>query len=362
MVSKLCWQIARVLITLLLGMNGCLEQSVKTTVSDDGSCERTIAVTADSGQVPRTMLPLPADAAWAIRWEKREGKGGFLWTASKHFPGLEALAAEKAMLEQPGKIRIDVEAGRSFRWFYTYVRYRETYRRFTPLNRVPPGEVMTGEEIRRFTSGEGGDSLGTKVQEWKTRNYIDFFLHTLDTLMTAKSSPPVPAEQVRSAWRAVTHTLTSGKGIEEVLAGFVPGAGKKDLFRDSSRTLSPTGSEAMRRIFVKAMGTPSARLLPLEQAWDRAVRYAEQTSEEEPGGEFENVLMLPGLFLETNAGSLKGNTAVWSFKRDQIELADYVMEAESRVVNTWAFIVSGAVAVGFLALLFFPLFLTKRRI
>ena len=58
---------------------------------------------------------------------------------------------------------------------------------------------------------------------------------------------------------------------------------------------------------------------------------------EQGGGDFENVVTLPGLFLDNNAGKLNGNTATWSFKRDQLELMDYDMHAESRVVNTWAF-------------------------
>jgi hypothetical protein len=360
--GKRSWLVVRAALMLLLGFDGCLEQSVKTIVSEDGSCERTIAVSADSGRVPTTKLPLPVDTSWTFRWERKEGKSGFSWVASKRFTSLGTLAAEKPILDQPGKIRIALQAGRSFRWFYTYISYRETYHRFTPFKRTSPGDVMTEDEIKRFTNGEGGDTLESKVEEWKTRNYTDYFLYSLDTLLAAQASPPVSPAQVKSQRGAILHALSARKDIKETLAEYLPEAEKRNFFRDSSMALTAQGVEAMRRLFVRVLGTPSARLLPLEESWDRAIQYATGTAAEEAEGEFENVVILPGLFLDTNAGNLKGNTATWSFKRDQIELTDYVMFAESRVVNTWAFILSGVVAVGFLGLLLIPLLRSGRRI
>jgi hypothetical protein len=360
--GKRSWMAVRAALMLLLGLNGCLEQSVKTTVAEDGSCERIITVSADSGRVPVSKLPLPADTSWAFRWENKEGKSGFYWVASKRFPSLGALAAEKAILGQSGKIRITLEAGRSFRWFYTYISYRETYHRFTPFNRIPPGEVMTEDEIKRFTGGEGGDTLESKVQEWKTRNYADYFLCSLDTLLASQASPPVPPAQLQSKGGAIRNALSAHKDIKETLEEYVPEAGRKNLFRDSTMALTAQGVEAMRRLFAKVLGTPSARSLPIEESWNRAMHYVAGTTADEAEGEFENSVILPGLFLDTNAGNLKGNTATWTFKRDQVELMDYVMHAESRVVNTWAFVVSGVVAAGFLGLLLIPLLRLSRRI
>jgi hypothetical protein len=347
---------------LLLGSPGCLEQKVKTTVSADGSCERTITVSADSGRVPDTKLPLPVDTTWTVRWEREDSvKKGFTWIASKKYTSLTMLAEDTTLLIQPGKIRITIQADRSFRWFYTYIHYRETYHRFATVDRVPPSAVMTEDEIRRFTAGEKSDTLKRKVEEWQNRNIADLFFCTLDTLLQGGVSPPVSAGMLQAHREDLFRNLSSKKEIDESLSEYLPSVKKKDFFQDSTFVMTAKGLEAMRRLFVKSLGTESARQLPLNEAWTKTMVFFYQAVEKDEGGDFENVVTLPGLFLDTNAGEVKGNTATWSFKRPgQLELMDYEMHAESRVVNTWAFIVSGVVAVCFLILLLIPLFRLKR--
>jgi hypothetical protein len=346
------------LLLALFGFEGCLEQKVKTTVSADGSCERTFVVGADSGHAPLTRLPLPADSSWTIRWEKQDTlrREGFIWTASKRYPTLAALSMDTVVPAQPGKIRISIEADRSFRWFYTYIHYRETYHRFAPIDRVPPTAVLTPEEIKRFSAGEENDTLKGKVEEWKHRNIADLFFCTLDTLNEAMASSGISAGMLRAHREDLLLKLSARKEINESLSEYLPSVTMKDLFQDSTFALTTHGLEAMRRLFVKSLGTESARALPVGEAWTKTMTTFFQTSMEEAGGDFENIVTLPGLFLDTNSGTLNGNTANWSFTRDQLELMDYAMYAESRVVNTWAFIVTGVIAVGFSLLLLLPHF------
>ena len=360
--GKYSWVALCAALLPLLGSPGCLEQKVKTTVAADGSCERTITVTTDSGLTPHTKLPLPMDATWTVRWEKEDSlrKGGFTWIASKNYPSLTALSEDTTTLVQPGKIKITIDAGRAFRWFYTYIRYRETYHRFSPWNRVPPTAVMTLDEIKRFTAGEESDTLKRKVDGWRHRNIADLFFCTLDTLLAQQTTQPVPPEIVRSHRGDLLRNMSTKKELEESMAEYLPGVKSKDFFQDTTFVMSANGLEAMRRLFVKTLGTESARQLPLGEAWTKAMMFYYRTAMDEGGGDFENTVTLPGLFLDTNAGKLKGNTATWSFKSDQLELMDYEMHAEARLVNTWAFIVSGVVGVGFLVLLIVPLLRVKR--
>ena len=349
-------------LLLLLGSQGCLEQKVKTTVAADGSCERTMTVTADSGQVPKTKLPLLVDTSWTVRWERQDTlqKKGFVWTVSKKYPSLSALAGDTASLVQPEKIRITIQADRSFRWFYTYIHYREVYHRFAPLDRIPPTAVMTEDEIRRFTAGDGSDTLKSKVEQWRNRNFADFLFCTLDTMLRAEAVQPISPGMLQSHRMDLVENLSKKEEITETLAEYLPSVKEKDLFQDSTFALTGKGLEALRRLFVKTLGTESARQLPLAESWKKTMEFFIQAVENPAGGDFENVVTLPGLFLDTNAGKLNGNTANWRFKGDQLELMDYEMYAESRMVNTWAFIVSGVIAVGVLVLLLVPLLRSKR--
>lgn len=350
-------------LVFLLGSPGCLEQKVKTSVSADGSCVRTIMVSADSGRVPDTKLPLPVDATWTVRWERQDTlqQKGFSWTASKNYQSLTALAEDTALLVQPGKIRITIQADRSFRWFYTYVRYRETYHRFASIDRIPPSAVMTEDEIKRFTAGEESDTLKRKVEEWKNRNIVDLFFCSLDTLVRGEVSPPITVGMLRAHREDVFRGMSAKSEIDESLSEYLPAVEKKDLFQDNASALTAHGLEAMRRLFVKALGTESARNLPLGEAWAKSMAVFYQAAMDGAGGDFENVVILPGLFLDTNAGKLNGNTAGWSFKRDHLELMDFEMHAESRLVNLWAFIVSGVIAVGSVLLLLIPYFGWRKK-
>jgi hypothetical protein len=114
-------------------------------------------------------------------------------------------------------------------------------------------------------------------------------------------------------------------------------------------------------MFVEALATESARKLPLQEAWSRTIAYFLTTAKGEPNGDFENDITLPGLFLDANSVSLKGNTATWTFKPEQIGLMDYEMYAESRIVNTWAFVVSGLILAGLIVVVLLPRFRGIRK-
>jgi hypothetical protein len=350
-----------VLIAVTLGVPGCLEQKVKTRVSSDGSCSRIISVTADSGRLPETRLPLPSGSPWSVRWDSQDTthKKGFVWKASREYPDIAALAADTSALLQPGKIRISISGGTSFRWFYTYFHYREIYHRFTLLDRVPLSAVMSEAEIRRCAAGEGGDTLRDKVEEWKNLNAGDFFVSTLDTLV--RNDPVVAPGEVMAHRTDILARLLKKKDIDKSLSEYVPSVQMKDLVQDRSSVMNARGLESMRRLFVDALGTNSARNLPLQEAWSRTFTFFMTTAQGEPNGEFENVVTLPGLFLDANAGSLKGNTATWTFKPEQIELMDYEMYADSRIVNAWAFIVTGVLVAGLAVLLILPRVRRARR-
>jgi hypothetical protein len=363
MKSKYIHNTLAVVVAVLLGIPGCLEQKVKTTVSSDGTCVRTMSITADSGRTPETKLPLPSDRSWSVRWDNQDSsqKKGFVWKASKEYPDLAALAADTTALRQPGKIRITIYGGTSFRWFYTYFHYREIYHRFSPFDRIAPSAVLTDAEIGKFTAGEGGDTLRDKVEQWKNMNLGDFFVSTLDTLVSAETAPPVPPGQIMGHRADILVRLLKKKDIDKSLSEYVPSVQMTDLVQDSSSTLTGRGLESMRRLLVEALGTESARKLPLQEAWSRTITYYLTTAKGEPNGDFENVITLPGLFLDANSSSLKGNSATWTFKPQQIELTDYEMYAESRIVNTWAFVVSGLLVAGLVLVVALSRFRRTRK-
>jgi hypothetical protein len=75
-------------------------------------------------------------------------------------------------------------------------------------------------------------------------------------------------------------------------------------------------------------------------------------------GEFTNTVVMPGTVLDTNAGEVRGSTAVWKFSHEHFAMMDYPMHVESRVVNLWITIGTGLLVVLALGSL---LFLRRRQ-
>jgi hypothetical protein len=57
--------------------------------------------------------------------------------------------------------------------------------------------------------------------------------------------------------------------------------------------------------------------------------------------ELDYKLSMPGKIIETNAPFLANDTLTWKVNSDRFSFNDYVLAAESRKVNYWAFIVTG---------------------
>ena len=76
----------------------------------------------------------------------------------------------------------------------------------------------------------------------------------------------------------------------------------------------------------------------------------------------ENLLMMesfrmetsmPGLITGTNSTTLTGSQVSWDVFPMAFLLENYAMTVESRVVNIWAFVLSGLVLLGLVSLLAF---------
>jgi ribosome-binding factor A len=74
---------------------------------------------------------------------------------------------------------------------------------------------------------------------------------------------------------------------------------------------------------------------------------------------FKYNLQIPGLLLDTNSDMIKGNQLSWQFKPIEAFFIETSQRAESRIVNVWAFLVSGVFLVLVIIFLLFPVFKKK---
>ena len=66
---------------------------------------------------------------------------------------------------------------------------------------------------------------------------------------------------------------------------------------------------------------------------------------------FQSYVEMPGIITETNSPSFKGNLVNWQVSGISFLFVDNTMIVESRIVNTWAYVVAGIVLLMLIVLL-----------
>jgi hypothetical protein len=315
---------------LLFTASGCRESyTVVTTLLPDGSCDRVITVTSDSGKVPEVAFPLPSDSTWEISWKAPAQKGEkYLFTARKHFADIDQLCREYGRQGDSNTIKITINVEKKFRWFYTYFSYRERYAKFNPFNLIPLSQFMTQDEIHRYLAGEKSDSLKKKREAWEERNMFEEYYRGLIEAARSLNDPGLPISLIESKKEDLFHGLMSSKADD------------------------PTDETA------RILGSPVVRKLSkeLKALVDEIVHKTEIASKAD--GDYVSTVVMPGTILDTNAEEVKGNSVVWRFSDEHLSVADVDMKAESRSVNMWALVVTGLVVLMLIAL---PIAAKKRQ-
>ena len=335
---------------LLLMAQGCNEYAITTIVSTDGSVDRSIEWKSDKGPVNKGQFdlqkfPLPMDTTWRVVWKAAEQKdSNLVFTASKHFDSFEALEHEYTRLDTTGKLVVHVTVEKRFRWFYSYFSYHEIYGAFMPYTLIPAKEFFTPEELRRLMSDEKSDSLSTRYQEWVSRNDFEFVFRRLLAAADSLHDPELPASLLAGHKEELRRVMTSDS-----------------LYKGETKDGSTDENAIADASLLAARGvvhSPSIMKLrePIKQAIAQLFQRFDDRNAIE--GKYTNAVVMPGVILETNAKEISGSRVEWTFSPDQLSIMDLEMRVESRVVNSWAIVVSGVVVLGLLGL---PLVLQYRR-
>ena len=331
--------ISFLLFVAILTFSACREITVRTTVNDDGSFTRTITVKGDSAEAFKKELPYPIDATWAMTAkEDSAGQGKFTVTYTKHFGSSDELQAEiSSDTSWRKQLARHISIKKRFGFFYSYIGYREVYSAANPFNAIPFKERLTAEEI-----------------QWLTRR------HPVQS----------PADSVKSKAaedRAMAYLVESAAAVAEmILAGGIRklndprlDVGRVPEFRDSLRNFLANRDFRNEFDLIDAYrtwtGNPAVDRLrelqpPLFREFLAKARFLDHFLMME-GCRVE--AGMPGLITGTNSAMLAGNQVAWDLFPMAFLLEDYTMEVESRVLNVWAFVLSGLVILALVSLLIF---------
>lgn len=337
------------LAMMVLVLPGCLDVNVRTVVSSDGSSERTISLKTNSRVLPEGAFPVPLDSTWSVEWKETGQKDqAYEYVARKTFRTPEDLHREYAGRRDTAAVALGVSIEKRFRWFYTYLDYREVYSMRNSINNVPVTDFLTKDEIERYVRGEKSDSLKRKVELWDTRNLFEEFYRPLLEEVTRRNDPALPPS-----------LLTAKK--EELFRGVIEAdsAQKQAKMKDSTLK-EPEPAQFLLTVAAKVLGTRSVMSLePVVNAIWLGVE-AKEAAPKRPDT-WTCALQMPGLLLGTNSTSVEGNLVTWNFTADQIHVGNYSMEASSRVANVWAFVLTGIAALAVVGMGIIPAFRKSRR-
>jgi hypothetical protein len=343
-----------VLVVVLLIVFSCDEPKTIVTniVHPDGSVTRKIEMRNNENKFELSSRQVPFDSTWAVKDTcEISDKGDTTWvkTAEKYFINAEEI--NKSYLADKGAnkdISRKARFEKKFKWFNTLYRFSERVEKKLS-NGYPVKDFLNPEELAYFYSPEsvtseklgGKDSLkykalneaiGIKTETWLLKSMISEWIYEFSRLTSEKAGNDMTREALKA--REDEFVKIAG-GIDEkfdslwtngiILRKFI---GENNAI--TYKTEADTALEVVtRNLFVNFK--------------DYSVR-----------------IVMPGTIIGTNGFIDETDILLWPVKSDYFMTEEYEMWAESKVVNTWAWVVTGIFILFVITGLFVRLF-GKRK-
>lgn len=310
---------------------------METTVHEDGSLDKSIVLLkGDSVQTVQNVFGISAASGWKTETtritpdsvptskEKTEYRIAF----SKSFPSADVVNKELNTADD-SLFHIRTVVDKQFRWFYTYIRYEETY---LPINRFKAvsADDYINQEDRQFIErlpSEGkqisrADSLYLQTLHVKineTYAHMAFFREQYPVLVEM-----LKRNGVESRW------LDTVQRKQDFIFGCV-----KDLIGDREFALhmADTLQIPMDR---KKAAADARELIGTLNGRVHFMGFAND-------GKYINIVNMPWKVVNTNADSVAGQTLVWRPLVTKFLFTEYTMYAEARKMNTIPMIITALV-------------------
>ncbi len=333
-----------IVIALLAILTSCEHKVVmNTVVHEDGSLDKTIVIEGDSAHINSNFIGVGPAKGWTATVlkkenEEEEDREKFILTFTKHFNSSEE-ANQDLGAPNDTLFRVTSRFDKKFRWFYTYIRYSDTYH---AINRFqePVTDYFTPEDyafIDRLpaegSSISKADSLylhqlNDKIfDEYGTHALFEDYYQRLENLLKSEN---------QHAW---VDTLRNHKG--KLFESMQTEKGIQDL------------SDILVFVGIPKLPVPDEKIIQLRDEIETLTNFISVAS----NGKYVHSITLPyNNVVNSNADSVAGNTLYWKPSSTKFLLKDYEMMGEARTPNIWAIAISGGFILLTIVLIFY-----KRR-
>ncbi len=318
--------IISLLFTAIL-ISSCREIDVKTIVNKDGSFTRIITITGDSTDVYRKGLPYPIDESWDMYFSKdTTSEKSYKLTYTKTFDGDKPLNQELASdTSWRRHLTRNISVDRTFGFFYSYLTYNETIGAANPFTELDYRNYISDDDILWLTESKlainSSDSAKIKQAEDNAESFIK-----------------------KSFKAAVINMLTDGVVKLKDADILIQDVHK---FQDSISAKVEKWDYNSTSEFVDyfAKLTKNKNVLKIKENSQAEIKELNNKIEllyEIFGMEDYNVIVeMPGLLTSTNSLSIKGNRVNWNVNTMSFLFKDFQLVSESRIVNSYMFIIAG---------------------
>jgi len=342
-------------IILLISMlfSACVDIEVTTILNIDGSIDRIVEVNSDSELNDYSELPFPIDSTWQINYQldtttQNNKKHNYVFT--KRYKSAEELNnSYKNNKSSLSKFNREIKVNKKFRWFYTYICYEEKYEKLAKGSYRPFNQYLSDieKEVRKH---KNGDSTDTAFDFDKEK--IDAYLKDIDTKFEKWFEDNIKEEVLI----AIEQDLAENK---------VEGISNADIRANSDtiyQIIDSLGGKEMKHEFYSRLNNlfTTSEFDKIIESKHSYLEDFEERLEYIVGQEgFKYNLQMPGLLLDTNSEIIKGNQLSWQFEPIEAFFVETSQKAESRMINVWAFWVSGVLLLTILVVLLLPIFRRK---
>lgn len=332
-----------ILVAAFFMLTSCEHDIVtETTVYPDGALDKSIMLEFDSAKdVNRSIFHLSGwDSERVIKeYPKTADSAKSIKMFTRFTKKFESAEQANLVLAHPSDTLFQITSSfeKKFRWFYTYIRYAETFHALNRMN-LKPDDYLTQEDYafidrlpaegKKISKADNFylEQLNNRIFDiYGTKAFYEEYFEL--TLRLLKKN------NLESRW---IDTLNVHKeDIFEVLEN------KKDVDDDFMLTVLDSLNIPIN------LDKSKNQYHEISKAFEAKVNFITTAND----GKYINRINMPWTIFKTNADSTAGNTLMWAPPSIKFLLKDYTMYGECRKLNWWAVIVS-VLFVGFTGYLF----------
>ena len=302
-------------------------------VYPDGSVLRKIEIRNPKNNFKKSTLQIPFDSTWTVKDSLEiSQKGDTVWIkrAEKHFKNIDEINLSYRSDSGANK-SYSRNAGfrKRFKWFNSEYRFSERIEKISAFG-CPVKDFLNNEELLYFYSPESlkqekenvadslkykalSDSVKNKTDKWALKNFI-------------------------SEWTGEFSKLTEGKAGQDILRESLKAreAELEQIIAENDKKFDSLWANGV--ILKKFIGETNALRYKAEA--DSAMKLAVSILMND-FKDYSLRIAMPGKLIGTNGFIDSSKVLQWPVKSDYFMSEPYIMWAESKLPNIWAWIVSG---------------------